>query len=389
MKIAFISGVFFPLPGGAQVQTHNLANSLVKKGHEVDVFILNKTNIKNNLYNIILINKFIISFFFYLELFFNINLSVIFKIYLRFLINKKKYDICHFQLLNLKTIYILNIFKILKQKIAVTFHGIDIQIDKNINYGYRLSKTYEKRLKVALKNTDIFFSISKNIYKDLVDLGIKKEKIISVPNGVAIKKFTEFKNNVPRIDEKIKLITVARFAKNKKGLDLIPEIAKIFYDKKISFEWSLVGHNSKKVRDLDGMREFDSNFKYFDNIENLKEEIFPHSDLIKIFKENHLYINLSRIESFGVTIIESLAANLPVITFNTKGANELIVDNYNGRVLKNYSAKEMVDAIINYQKNKDMYENHQKNTLNSVDKFDLIKITEKTVGIYQKLILKN
>ena len=84
-----------------------------------------------------------------------------------------------FQLLNLKTIYILNIFKILKQKIAVTFHGIDIQIDENINYGYRLSKSYEKRLKVALKNTDIFFSISKNIYKDLVDLGISKEKIIN------------------------------------------------------------------------------------------------------------------------------------------------------------------------------------------------------------------
>ena len=39
MKIALISGVFFPLPGGAQVQTHNLANTLVKKGHDVDVFI--------------------------------------------------------------------------------------------------------------------------------------------------------------------------------------------------------------------------------------------------------------------------------------------------------------------------------------------------------------
>ena len=150
----------------------------------------------------------------------------------------------------------------------------------------------------------------------------------------------------------------------------------------------MVGHNSKKVRDLNGMREFDNNFKYFDNIENLEEEIFPHSNLIKIFKENHLYINLSGIESFGVTIIESLAANLPVITFDTKGGNE-IVDNYNGRVLKNYSAKEMVDAIINYQKNKNMYENHQRNTLNSVDKFDLIKITEKTEGIYQKLILKD
>ena len=55
-------------------------------------------------------------------LFLSINLSFIFKLYLKSLINKKKYDICHFQLLNLKTIYILNIFKILKQKIAVAFH---------------------------------------------------------------------------------------------------------------------------------------------------------------------------------------------------------------------------------------------------------------------------
>ena len=53
MNIALLPGVFFPIPGGAQVQTHNLANKLIKKGHKVDVFLLNKTNIKNNLYNII------------------------------------------------------------------------------------------------------------------------------------------------------------------------------------------------------------------------------------------------------------------------------------------------------------------------------------------------
>ena len=104
MKIAFIPGVFFPLPGGAQVQIHNLANNLVKKGHEVDVYILNKTNIRNNLYNLILINKFVISFFFYLDFYFKINLSIIFKLYLKSLITKK-YDICHFQLLILRQFY--------------------------------------------------------------------------------------------------------------------------------------------------------------------------------------------------------------------------------------------------------------------------------------------
>ena len=88
----------------------------------------------------------------------------------------------------------------MKQKIAVTFHGIDIQINKEINYGYRLNKDYDKRLKIAVNNTDIFFfSISNNIYNDLLDLGVSKEKIVNVPNGVDIKKISEIKN----IDSKI------------------------------------------------------------------------------------------------------------------------------------------------------------------------------------------
>ena len=83
-----------------------------------------------------------------------------------------------------------------------------------------------------------------------------------------------------------------------------------------------------KRLEIYGMSELDNFFWHIDNVENLEEEIFPHSNLIKIYKENHLYINLSRIESFGVTIIESLASNLPVITFDTKGGNELIINDY-------------------------------------------------------------
>ena len=51
MKIAFVSGIYFPEPGGAQIQTHNFANKLVELGHEVDSFIFNPTNIKINDYS--------------------------------------------------------------------------------------------------------------------------------------------------------------------------------------------------------------------------------------------------------------------------------------------------------------------------------------------------
>ena len=110
------------------------------------------------------------------------------------------------------------------------------------------------------------------------------------------------------------------------------------------------------------------NFKYLDNIENLNEKFFPHNDLIKIYKNNHLYINLARIESFGISIIEALASGLPAITFDTKGGNELIINDFNGIIVNNLSHEKMVDAMF-VQQNEVLYKNmkniqfHQSKTL--------------------------
>ena len=48
MKIGFFVGVFFPQPGGVQIQTHNIANTIIKMGHDIDFFLLNKSDIKKN-----------------------------------------------------------------------------------------------------------------------------------------------------------------------------------------------------------------------------------------------------------------------------------------------------------------------------------------------------
>ena len=386
MKIALIPGVFFPQPGGAQVQTHNLANKLIQMGHEVNILILNKTNIKNNIYNIIVINKIVLSLLFYLNEIFKINLSFIFKLYLKRILKKNNYDIFHFQLLNFKTLFILKILKSLNKKVVVTFQGIDIQIDKNINYGYRLNKSYEKNFHDAIRKIDKFFSISKNIKNDLLDLGISENKINMIPNAVEINKFSEFRDTKDNINKKINLITVARFAKNKKGLDLIPKIARVLKDKRINFEWTIVGFNSKKVKDLKSMEEFKENFKYLNNIENLDENFFPHSNLINLYKKNHLYINLARIESFGITIVEALASGLPVITFDTKGGNELVKNDFNGTVVKDLSPDSMVNAINRYYKNENHYQNHKKNTLSSINNFDLSLVAKQTIKNYNELI---
>ena len=74
MNVAFISGVFFPKAGGVQVQVHNIANKLSKLGISVKLFIYNKTNIKNNNYDIFVLNKFVFNLVYFFKYFLNIDL---------------------------------------------------------------------------------------------------------------------------------------------------------------------------------------------------------------------------------------------------------------------------------------------------------------------------
>ena len=65
MKIAIIAGIFFPSPGGAQVQTHNIANKLTEKKNEVDCYIYSPTNIRNKKYKTFILNYFVTSIVFF------------------------------------------------------------------------------------------------------------------------------------------------------------------------------------------------------------------------------------------------------------------------------------------------------------------------------------
>ena len=80
MNIAFILGTFFPKAGGVQVQVHNIANKLSKLGIGVKLFIYNKTDIKNNIYEIIIFEKLIFNIVFVFKYYLNLNIFFFFKL---------------------------------------------------------------------------------------------------------------------------------------------------------------------------------------------------------------------------------------------------------------------------------------------------------------------
>ena len=383
MKIAMINGIFFPAPGGAQIQIHNFANKLIEFGHEVDLFIFNPTNLKINNYNIYVINKLITSLVFFFKYYFNLNISFILDIYLKKIIKKKKYDIWHFNFINFKSLILINSLKKLQQKIIVTFQGADIQIDKKINYGYRLNKKYNSYLFKTLKNIDLFLSLSKTIEDDLHEVGVQKNKIFNIPNTVEINKIKKiYSSNKKKLNKKLELITVARFAEKKKGYDLIPIVAQKLLENNVDFRWTIVGKNTGKLLYNDFIFQNSKLFRILENISNNDEKYYPHSSLIEKYINSDLYINLARIESFGMTFIEAMASGLPIVSFNSKGANEIITNEYNGFIIYSKNLDHFVKKIIYLDNNRTEIDLIRKNVFASVEKYDLDFVSKKLLSIY-------
>jgi glycosyltransferase involved in cell wall biosynthesis len=106
---------------------------------------------------------------------------------------------------------------------------------------------------------------------------------------------------------------------------------------------------------------------------------FPSSKIFKYYLESDIYLNLSRIESFGITFVEALSCNLPIITFKTKGANEIVRNGYNGFKIKNNNYKKFIDYLNFFKNNTKYFKN--KPYLSS-KKYDLDHLVKQYVKIY-------
>ena len=381
MRIAYIPGAFFPDPGGAQVQVHNLANIFNKKNFNIDVLLLNKTNIKNHNYNILYLNKLIVNFVFYFDYYLKIDLTFLLVFYLSRVIKLKKYNAWHFIFLNYKSLLLIKSLKKLNQNIIVTFQGADIQINKKIFYGNRLDLKYDLLLKKILPMVNIFTAISKNIYLDLIKLGVNKNLIFSIPNGIPLNKFIKIKKEIiKKKTSKIRLITVARYAEKKKGFDLIPKFLKQLVKSQIEFEWTIIGKNTSKLLENNEIYKLKKKFNIYENFFINNESLFPSKKIISKYLEADVYINLSRIESFGITFIEALSSNLPVISFDTKGANEIVINNYNGFIIKNNQVIKFVKKIEKLTKNKSFFKSKP---LKSAKKYDFENLKKEYFKLYQ------
>lgn len=246
------------------------------------------------------------------------------------------------------TIFTSLLLKKIKTKIWGTFHGLGFPV--SVGYKKLIYKIIEYfcflRLDKIIVLNDVDFNSVPKIFKS------RLIKINSLGLGCDLHKFdrNKFSNdeklqlkNKLKISDQFIIAFTGRFV-HFKGFNIIAKLfIKLSQKYNSKFKLILIGgmdplHNSGLTKDEEDM-------------------LFDHKDVVKIgfTKDVSKYLSIvdlfvfpSKKEGIPICITEALAMGIPVVTFNSRGCNELVKNGYNGILIDtDYAQFEEINLFQN------------------------------------------
>ena len=176
-----------------------------------------------------------------------------------------------------------------------------------------------------------------SIKKELLDKGIKKDKIIMLKNYVALQPKT------PSIIHKDQIIcTIGNLRKNKNQSLFINAMKRVteFYPNVKGF---IIGQSVEDEPDIEN--KLNKLIKTL-NMCNKIELLGFQQNTMKFLKRSTIFVLPSFKEGTPNTILEAMSLGIPVIASNVGGIPQIIEDGVNGILIQKFDSVELSDIII-------------------------------------------
>lgn len=366
MKIGIVSPYFLPHFGGVSTHVYQKYNILKKLGFDVKV-------ISPNFGECSLIDqKDHIKLGKPVKIIYNGSLSHITLAFgAKEILKNESFDIIHIHE-PYHPFCIPFIFDENKKGYVSTFHVFKEDVEKiAILIGDLLMKSLKNRIKV-------FIAVSKaasSVVQKTID--IPQEKIRIIPNGIDYKLFDEAKPLDVFSKDEFKILFVGRLEPRKGVKHLIRAFRTV---KKII-------PKSKLIIAGEGLKTYYISF-LTDEIE--RDVLFlgevGYYDLPRIYKSADLCVFPStRGESFGIVLIEAMAAGKPVIAGNAEGYTETLQNGKYGIIVDPQDEDSIARAIVELYFREDLRKELAEKGKIYAQEFDWQKIVKKILETYKEL----
>jgi phenylacetate-CoA ligase len=347
LKVAIVSP-FPPMVGGMAVLAEAIEKGLVSQG--VKTIRINTNPILPSLFKGSAIGRFVQLFI--------------------FILNLRKIAFCNAALVisssgdyfYSKALLTLYFGKIFNRKVIVDFVGGGV---------LEFSGDETSRFARSIKNFDLVIVPSSPFKKWFEEAGIPCEIL---PHIVDIEKYSQA--------EKVNQNPVFLSAKSLEEHSNIESIIKAFAlvkDKLPGAKLLITGKGPHK----EVLRSLIKDLK-IDGVEFLQN--ISNDEMPGIFGSATLLLHATRIESFGIVIVEALASGTPVISSNVGGIPDIIKDGYNGYLIEYDDHYAMADRIMKLLTNRELYHNFREAGIQTAKAYAASVISPKLIDLILRIL---
>lgn len=395
-KVALLSSTFFPSIGGVEVGIHNIAIRLASRGIEPIVIApYSSKNFKHRSdlpYKVIPLPPKVFHLFAFLP---ESVANFVYRPLYGYLQRKYNFDVWHITMGYPAGVSFLEFGNSNKLPYLVRCAGSDIQKSDIAEYGDRRNKKIDSIVTAKLNKIPRLISISNSVYYEYKKLNVEDKSISHINNGVDIELFNKTKSNremvckTYNIPYKNKIFLSVGRNHPKKNFKLLFDVARKLKDQGVdAFTIVIVGD---KTDDLS--KYYTPDIK--DNVLLLPSfgidfdngiPVIPHRGLVALYKSCDLFVFPSYIETFGIVLVEAMAAGLPIIAFEVEGCKDLVQTNVNGYLLELDNIELFSEKIMYLMANEDIYNRFRESNLEKAKLFSWEIIVDKYTDVYKSLI---
>lgn len=359
MRIEIVSSTFLPRVGGTERLLDGLIRGLKSRGHEIEV-TTHRQALKIKAAYPVPIHVFWPATLFLLSRFPKIGKAYWKLQCLARFSRFKRADAILWVMIYPCGIAIETIKKFSQAKNVLRACGWDVQKQPEIGYGARcISAEVEAEISAICRSADASIANSSDTSKDFSDLGVSAEKIHLIPNGFDHRFF--HRTRAERQSSTLRLVTVGR-NHPKKGFDLLPEIASKLREMKIDFQWTLMGEGMNSILTLFKERGLDRDVTCISSA--------TREQVAETLNRSDVMVFPTRIESFGLVVVEAMAAGAVVVTSNASGVADIVEDRKNGMLCPIDDASAFARAIGEIAASPELERSLRKNALETSRIYD-------------------
>jgi glycosyltransferase involved in cell wall biosynthesis len=225
--------------------------------------------------------------------------------------------------------YLIGLFRRMKVPAVLRCSGEDIQADRVLGYGFRLDPSLARLIDAAYPRYDALVAITQTVKNEYLAMGVPEENIALIPNGADVDRIRRFpadeavraRHGIP-LDARV-ILTVGR-NHPKKNYRIIPGILAALLESGRNVWWIVAGEGCGALDRAGLPKRWRERLVRVERIgPPALDHNLPSDELLAYYKAADAFAMTSLLETFGIVIIEALAAGLPVAAFDVPGVRHV------------------------------------------------------------------